>query len=245
MRTLAKTVLRWPVATIVVVVALTAVFGAFASQAVIEDGAAVDNALTAAPVHPLMAAAYPAVFLFATNAAEQTTLDPLWRPLLLSVLGAATLLAEDWGGASIARTAAALATATALGALVVVMGLLGATGGFMFNPLGWTMNVFADAGFEPQVGFRKQEAGAGYNWWGDEEDWWARLQLNGNWDIAHDDDGRLLETLDMAPCDADPCPLYTPGVTYRYALEVNQGFYTERGITADWRLDIDRALGPS
>jgi sugar phosphate isomerase/epimerase len=25
--------------------------------------------------------------------------------------------------------------------------LLGATGGFMFNPLGWTMNVFADAGF--------------------------------------------------------------------------------------------------
>jgi sugar phosphate isomerase/epimerase len=26
--------------------------------------------------------------------------------------------------------------------------LLGATGGFMFNPLGWTMHVFADAGFE-------------------------------------------------------------------------------------------------
>ena len=25
--------------------------------------------------------------------------------------------------------------------------LLGATGAFMFNPLGWTMNVFADAGF--------------------------------------------------------------------------------------------------
>lgn len=25
--------------------------------------------------------------------------------------------------------------------------LLGATGGFLFNPLGWTMNVFADAGF--------------------------------------------------------------------------------------------------
>ncbi|HEX6255536.1 MAG TPA: MMPL family transporter, partial [Euzebyales bacterium] len=48
MRNLTKTVLRWPVATIVVVVTLTAVFGAFASQAVMEDGAAVDNELTAA-----------------------------------------------------------------------------------------------------------------------------------------------------------------------------------------------------
>lgn len=60
-----------------------------------------------------------------------------------------------------------------------------------------------------------------------------------------DDDGRLLETLDMPPCRADPCPLYSPGITYRYALEVNEGFYATRGITADWSLDIGGALGAS
>ena len=37
------------------------------------------------PIHPLLVAAYPVVFLFAMNAAEQVTLQPLWTPLLLSV----------------------------------------------------------------------------------------------------------------------------------------------------------------
>ena len=36
---------------------------------------------TALPIHPLLAAAYPVVFLFAINAAEQVTLAPLWLPL--------------------------------------------------------------------------------------------------------------------------------------------------------------------
>lgn len=45
------------------------------------------------PLHPLLVAAYPVVFLFATNAAEQVTLSPLWRPLALSVgTTAATLV---------------------------------------------------------------------------------------------------------------------------------------------------------
>ena len=39
------------------------------------------------------------------------------------------------------------------------------------------------------------------------------------WDEAH----RIVAILDMDPCDADPCPLYNPGVSYVGALEVNQG----------------------
>jgi uncharacterized protein len=39
------------------------------------------------------------------------------------------------------------------------------------------------------------------------------------------EDGRILKILDMEPCDEDPCPLYDPGVTYRGALEVNQGAF--------------------
>jgi uncharacterized membrane protein (UPF0127 family) len=42
-----------------------------------------------------------------------------------------------------------------------------------------------------------------------------------------DVDGEILEILDMEPCEADPCPSYDPGVTYRGALEVNQGAFEE------------------
>jgi hypothetical protein len=57
---------------------------------------------SAVPVHPLLAAAYPVVFLFATNAAEQVTLDPLWSALAIAVGGAAVafavavVVARDW-----------------------------------------------------------------------------------------------------------------------------------------------------
>jgi len=43
------------------------------------------------PLHPFLAAAYPVVFLFAANAADQVTLDPLWPPVLQAI-GAATVL---------------------------------------------------------------------------------------------------------------------------------------------------------
>jgi uncharacterized protein len=45
-------------------------------------------------------------------------------------------------------------------------------------------------------------------------------------------DGRILKILDMEPCQADPCPLYDPGVAYRGALEVNQGAFAGWGISA-------------
>jgi hypothetical protein len=62
------------------------------------------------PVHPLLAAAYPVVFLFATNAADQVTLDPMWGPLAMAVGGAAVVLAlttlalRDWHRAALLTT---------------------------------------------------------------------------------------------------------------------------------------------
>jgi uncharacterized protein len=46
-----------------------------------------------------------------------------------------------------------------------------------------------------------------------------------------DFDGEILKIIDMEPCEADPCPTYDPGVSYRGALEVNQGAF-ER-----WRVE--------
>ncbi len=66
--------------------------------------------LAALPIHPLLAAAYPVVFLFATNAADQVTLDPIWRPLALAVGGAsvvfaiAVLVVRDWHRAALLTT---------------------------------------------------------------------------------------------------------------------------------------------
>ena len=65
---------------------------------------------SAIPLHPLLAAAYPVVFLFATNAADQVTLDPIWRPLALAAGGAAltfgllALIVRDWHRAALLTT---------------------------------------------------------------------------------------------------------------------------------------------
>ena len=62
------------------------------------------------PIHPLLAAAYPVVFLFATNAADQVTLEPIWAPLAIAVGGAAValvvarILLRDWHRAALATT---------------------------------------------------------------------------------------------------------------------------------------------
>lgn len=51
-------------------------------------------------------------------------------------------------------------------------------------------------------------------------------------------DGRILRILDMQPCEADPCRLYDPEVSYRGALEVNEGAFANWGITEGDRLRI-------
>jgi uncharacterized membrane protein (UPF0127 family) len=47
-----------------------------------------------------------------------------------------------------------------------------------------------------------------------------------------DEDGRILAILDMDPCRADPCPLFSPGVTYVGAVEVNQGWFQRHQVSA-------------
>lgn len=59
---------------------------------------------------PLLAAAYPVVFLYSRNAAEHVTLDPLWLPLAAAVggagilLGALALVIHDWHRAALLAT---------------------------------------------------------------------------------------------------------------------------------------------
>lgn len=55
-------------------------------------------------------------------------------------------------------------------------------------------------------------------------------------------DGEVLAVLDMEPCEADPCPSYDPDVTYRGALEVNQGRFDELGLDAGWTVELPADL---
>jgi hypothetical protein len=51
----------------------------------------------------------------------------------------------------------------------------------------------ADSGFVPQVDVNTQVVGLGHIWYGDEENWWTRARLLGEWDITHGDGGQVLE----------------------------------------------------
>ncbi|MDJ0911791.1 MAG: DUF5916 domain-containing protein [Woeseiaceae bacterium] len=51
----------------------------------------------------------------------------------------------------------------------------------------------ADAGFVPRVDISQQVVGMGYEWYGDESDWWREIELSGDWDIAHNDAGEVIE----------------------------------------------------
>jgi uncharacterized membrane protein (UPF0127 family) len=60
-----------------------------------------------------------------------------------------------------------------------------------------------------------------------------------------DRDGRVVRVLDMAPCRRADCPSYDPKVTYAGALEVNQGFFDEIGLTRGWRIELPSGLPPA
>ncbi len=51
----------------------------------------------------------------------------------------------------------------------------------------------ADSGFIPRVNVETAVAGLGHIWHGEEDDWYSQIRLNGDWDITHDEDGRMLE----------------------------------------------------
>jgi uncharacterized protein len=43
-------------------------------------------------------------------------------------------------------------------------------------------------------------------------------------------DRRIVGILEMTPCHADPCPLSSPGVPYRGAVEANRGWFLGHGV---------------
>jgi uncharacterized membrane protein (UPF0127 family) len=52
-----------------------------------------------------------------------------------------------------------------------------------------------------------------------------------------DSEGRIVDIQDMKPLDDDP-PHYVSAEPVRYALEVNQGFFEERGIEVGDRAEL-------
>jgi uncharacterized protein len=57
----------------------------------------------------------------------------------------------------------------------------------------------------------------------------------------YDRRGRIVRILDMAPCRADPCPVYEPKATYRYALEVNRGAFRRWNVHVGDRISVRRS----
>lgn len=53
-------------------------------------------------------------------------------------------------------------------------------------------------------------------------------------------DGLILRILDLAPCAAEPCPVYAPGVRYRGALEVNRGAFGRWQVREGHRINVER-----
>ena len=41
---------------------------------------------------------------------------------------------------------------------------------------------------------------------------------------------RVISVMDMQPCRADPCTLYSPGAPYNAAVETSLGWYRSRGV---------------
>ncbi len=55
-----------------------------------------------------------------------------------------------------------------------------------------------------------------------------------------DREGEIVDILDMDPCEADPCEVYTPDEPYEGALEVNQGAFEEWGVQEGDRITVTR-----
>ncbi|WP_050183891.1 DUF192 domain-containing protein [Domibacillus robiginosus] len=45
-----------------------------------------------------------------------------------------------------------------------------------------------------------------------------------------DSDGKILKILDMTPCKEEECHTYDPEISYRYAIEVNLGWFEKNQI---------------
>jgi uncharacterized membrane protein (UPF0127 family) len=63
----------------------------------------------------------------------------------------------------------------------------------------------------------------------------------GFWD-AND---RIVATFEMVPCRTDPCPLYTPSVSYVGAAEANRGWFTDHGVSLGDTVELEGAVSRS
>lgn len=55
-----------------------------------------------------------------------------------------------------------------------------------------------------------------------------------------DPQDRVVAILDMNPCHADPCPLYSPGVPFIGAVEANQGFFRAHDVRIGDQVELER-----
>jgi len=53
--------------------------------------------------------------------------------------------------------------------------------------------------------------------------------------------GRILRIMQMKPCRVQVCPLYEPNVSYRAALEVNEGSFRRWGVRVGDRIVLTQA----
>ena len=64
--------------------------------------------------------------------------------------------------------------------------------------------------------------------------------------IAYADSrGLIVDILDMEPCTADPCEVYTPDAPYQYALEVPRGAFESWDVAEGWTLAVPKDVAPA
>jgi len=56
-----------------------------------------------------------------------------------------------------------------------------------------------------------------------------------------DEEGRIVEIMEMVPCDAEPCDTYTPSGEYAAAAEARAGWFEDHGIRVGDRAEVGRA----
>jgi hypothetical protein len=57
-----------------------------------------------------------------------------------------------------------------------------------------------------------------------------------------DASGRVVDVLDMEPCEADPCPHYGIDEPYVLAIEANSGWFDDHGVVAGDRAELQATL---
>lgn len=62
--------------------------------------------------------------------------------------------------------------------------------------------------------------------------------------IAYVDGDRVVDTKEMTPCTADPCPDYPPKAPYTAAVEAPAGFFPDHGVVPGTRMTLVGTTSP-